>query len=204
MANIGVRCAKWAPITNEPANALPQYGDVVDLPGLEQVNDTPNFYDVKQYGDDVARNIEAGFKDCGLACQVNEMAVQTAGKLYGATYAAGTGSAPGTLTYKDDDKPPFGGFGFITSQYVEAVGNQYAGTYYPKVKAVQQGKNLQTKGETIVFGSDAFQLTAIRCNSGAWREESEPFSTLEGAQAWVADRVKKYVAPSGGGGGGGG
>ena len=198
MANIGVRYAKWAPISNEPDNALPQYSDVVALPGLEQVSDTPNFYDVKQYGDDVARNIEAGFKDCDLACQVNEMEVQTAGKMYGATFAAGSGSDPGTLTYSENDKPPFGGFGFITSQYTEANGNQFAGTYYPKVKAVPQGRNLQTKGETVAFAGDPFKLTAIRCNSGAWKEESEPFDTEAAAPAWVDARVKKYVAQGGG------
>ena len=199
MANIGVRYAKWAPVTSEPASAVPQYGDVVSLPGLVSVQDTPNFNEVKQYGDDVAKNTVAGFKDCTLACEVTEMAVQTAGKLYDATYVAGSGTGePGTLTYKDDDEPPYGGFGFIGSTYTDANGYQYQGYYYPKVKAVPQGKSLQTKGETIAFAGDPFQLTAIRCNSGAWKEESEPFATESAAQTWVDDRVKKYVAQGGG------
>ena len=197
MANIGVRYAKWAPVTNEPASAVPQYGDVESLGALVSVNDTPNYQEVKQYGDDIAKNTVAGFKDCTLACEVTEMATQTAGKLFDATYVAGTGSDPGTLTFKDDDEPPYGGFGFIRSVYTDANGNQYAGTYYPKVKAVPQGKTYTTKGETIAFTGDTFQFTAIRCNSGAWKEESEPFATESAAQDWVDARVKKYVSNGG-------
>jgi hypothetical protein len=194
MANIGVRYAKWAPISAEPSAALPQYGDVEDLGALVSVADTPNFNDVKQYGDDVAKNTIAGFKDCTLACEVTEMEVQIAGKLFDATYVAGASSAPGTVTFKDDDAPPYGGFGFIASTYTDADGYQYRGIYYPKVKAVPQGKTYQTKGDSIAFVGDSFQFTAIRCNSGVWKEESEPFATEAAAQAWVDDRVKKYTS----------
>ena len=193
MANIGVRYAKWAPISAEPTAALPQYGDVEDLGALVSVNDTPNYNKVSQYGDDVAKNTVAGFRDCTLACEVTEMELEVAAKLLDATFTAGSQGAPGTAVFKDDDEPPYGGFGFIRSTYTDADGYGYAGVYYPKVKAVPQGKTYTTKGETISFSGDQFQLTAIRCNNGEWKEESEPFETEAAAQAWVDNLVKKHT-----------
>ena len=194
MANIGVRYAKWAPVSTEPSNAVPQYGDVVALPGLVSVADTPNYNSVKQYGDDIAKNTVAGFKDVTLNCEVTEMAVATAGLLFDATLTPGASSAPGTLAFTDTDEPPYGGFGFLKSTYTDANGYEYKGVYYPKVKAIPQGATYTTKGETIAFTGDTFQFTGERCNSGLWKEESEPFSSETDAQAWVDARVKKYTS----------
>ena len=194
MANIGVRYAKWAPVSAEPSNAVPQYGDVVALPGLVSVADTPNYNSVKQYGDDIAKNTVAGFKDVTLNCEVTEMAVATAGLLFDATLTPGASSAPGTLAFTDTDEPPYGGFGFLKSTYTDANGYEYKGVYYPKVKAIPQGATYTTKGETIAFTGDTFQFTGERCNSGLWKEESEPFSSETDAQAWVDARVKKYTS----------
>lgn len=187
MANIGVRYAKWAPISAQPENALPQYGDVVAMPGLVSVADTPNFNSVKQYGDDIAKNTVAGFRDVTLNCEVTELDIETVGKLFGATFANET------LTFTDEDAPPYGGFGFIKSLYTDADGYQYAGVYYPKVKAVPQGSTYTTKGETIAFAGDTFQFTGERCNSGVWKEESEPMS-YDDAKDWVDALVKKYTS----------
>lgn len=194
MANVGVRYAKWAPVTDEPSAAVPQYGDVIALPGLVSVQDTPNYNSVKQYGDDKTMNHLDGFKDCTLACEVTEMAVASAAKLYGETFTPGETSSPGTKTSKATDNAPYGGFGFIRCTYTDASGRGYIGVYYPKVKATKGGHTYTTEGETIAFAGDPFTLTAEACKSDVWVEESEPFSSETDAQAWVDARVKKYTS----------
>ncbi len=192
MANVGARYAKWAPVTAEPSASLPQYGDVVNLGALVSVNDTPNFNEAKQYGDDHAVNVLYEFKDCDLDCEVTEMATQTAAKLYGETFTPGQTSAPGTKTSKQDDSAPYGGFGFIRATY-ENNAYGYVGVYYPKAKAVPQGATYTTKGDSIVFTGDKFKMKAIACANGVWREESEPFTSESAAQAWVDALVVKHV-----------
>ena len=194
MADIGCRYFKWAPITNEPAGALPQYGDVLHLEGLESVNDDPQYNEAKQSGDDHVRNHIVAFKECPLTCGLNEIQLAHYAAMIGATYTPGASGAPGTIVENIDDAPPAGGCGFITSVYTDDDGYQYCGEYYPKVKAVKQGRNRTTKGDTINLTGRSFKLNAVACESGDWHEESDPFDTEDAAKAWVDARVKKYVS----------
>lgn len=193
MADIGCRYFKWAPITDEPADAVPRYGDPIHLEGLESVNDDPQYNEAKQPGDDRIRNHIVSFKECPLTCSVNEIRLAHYAAMIGAEYTPGNGGAPGTMVENADDTPPAGGCGFITSTYTDEDGFQYAAEYYPKVKAVKQGRSRTTMGDSISLSGRSFKLNAIACNSGDWHEESDPFDSEEAAKAWVDARVKKYT-----------
>ena len=180
--NYGAKNINWAPITAEPANALPTYGAKFKLGELNQVADSPSFNEVRASGDDRTARYAAFFKEVPIDVTVLDMTNENAAAITGATIETGDGK---NLRFKTTDKAPYGGLGFHITELMEDNVVQHKGIFYPKAKAVMQGQTYDTKGETVTLQGKKLRFLGLAAKSEDWKIESPYFDTEEEADAWV-------------------
>ena len=184
----GAKGLKWAPFAAEdaePAGALPNYGASIDLGELIAVSDSPQFAEATASGDNAVNRTINRFTRNNVSAEVSEFSAEAAAAIFGAGIAADTRTGPAkNLHFNDADNPPYGGMAFYVTSREKGDVDKHYGVFYPKLKAVVQGKTYSTTGESITLNSDKANFTGLRCNSGDWKIVSELFDTEEEAADW--------------------
>lgn len=175
----GAKKPRWGKITAEPAGARPTYEAAQVLGALIKVTESPTFNEAKGYGDNMLKVYVNEFKECGLATEVTELPAEQLAAIVGATVAES-----GDLSFGAEDAPPYGGYAFYINKMLDDGSKVYQGVYYPKTKAVVQGDEYSTKGDSITLASSKLQMMASACNSGEWKVMSKDFTTEAEADAW--------------------
>lgn len=203
----GARYIKWAPFASSAdPDGVPAYGTPVSLGKLQKVTDSPSFNSVKAYGDDgIAIQID-DFKENSISVEVTTLPASVVSSIYGATAVSTTGAAG--VKFGAEDTPPYGGLGFVTCRIDDSKQRYYQGIYYPKVQAVPQGGEYNTKGDTITLTGDSVQFTGYASplatgEAATWKFESDHLTTAALAKAWVDARLGVTPTPSPDGDGGG-
>lgn len=152
MAKYGARYSRWAPWAKDfedtEVNQLPKYGTVVNVGQLNKVNESLNFNEGSLPGDDQIVLYEKLFKAGTMDVESVYLAVKDAAAMLGASCDDASGLAHG-----DDDKPPYGGYGFIT-HHVSKKKTYFQAIFYPKVKATPTAETYETRGDNINFATD--------------------------------------------------
>ena len=149
----GAMYIKWAPFAAEnpePAGRLPTYGPAVSLGPLNKVTDSPSFNEAKGYGDNSLQVYVNKFKETVLAVETTELALDTMSAISGTTIETGTHK---NMRFRNTDKAPYGGLGFIVNLLLTGNRDICRGVFYPKVKAMLQGTEYNTNGETITLAT---------------------------------------------------
>lgn len=180
--NYGAQNIKWAPITDEPAKALPTYGEKRTLGELNQVVDAPVFNEARASGDNHTARYASFFKEVGIDVTVLDMVNETASAVTGATIDTGEVK---NLRFKTTDNAPYGGLGFHVSELLTGNEVKHKGIFYPKVKATMQGQTYDTKGDTVTFHNKKLHFLGVEAKSKDWKIESPYFDTEDEADAWV-------------------
>lgn len=163
MAIYGARYSRWAPFADgfEDADStkLPSYGDVAEIGQLNKVSESLNFNEGSLPGDDQIVLYEKAFKDGTVDMESVFIPVSTAATMLGASCDTVNGLAHG-----DDDKPPYGGYGFIT-HHLSKTKKYFQTVFYPKVKAAPTAVTFDTRGDNINFATDkmSFHLESPAC-----------------------------------------
>lgn len=181
----GAKYIRWAPFaeTNpEPDGKLPQYGTAVSLGVLNKVTDTPSFNEAKGYRDNSLKVYVNKFKEATLAVEVTEIPRDTMSAVSGAEIEPGEHK---NMWFGDNDKPPYGGLGFFVNMLLDDTRDVCRGIFYPKVKAMLQGTEYNTNGDSITLATGKLQFTASSCKIGKWRCYSVDFDTEDEAVAWL-------------------
>ena len=183
----GAKNIRWAPITAEPAGALPTYGPAMKLGELNQVADSPSFVEAKAAGDNNAivcyvRKFQQATVDVTVLDILNEVAAAIFGAKIDETQKK-------DLHFNKDDKPPYGGMAFYTENLMEDDKVKYQGIFYTKAKANMQGKTYDTTGDSITLSSSKVQFVSTACNNGDWKIESALFDTEAEAEAWAEAKL---------------
>lgn len=181
----GAKYIRWAPFAAEnpePAGKLPSYGTAVSLGALNKVSDTPSFNEAKGYGDNVLKVHAVRFKEAVIAVEVTEVPRDAMSAVSGAEVETGEHK---NMWFGDSDKPPYGGLGFYVNVLLDDGSDVCRGVFFPKVKAMLQGTEYNTNGESITLAAGKLQFTASSCAAGKWRCYSEDFETEAEAEAWV-------------------
>lgn len=187
----GAKMAQWAPFaaTNpEPASALPNYGEPINLGSLNKVTDSPSFNEGKGYGDNALKVYVSEFKECSIDMEVTELANSAASAVLGATLDSDDAA---DLHFGSSDNAPYGGLGFYITKMLDGNVRKHQGVFYPKVKATMQGEEYATKGESITLANSKLHFVAAPCNTGDWKILSEDMDSETAAAAWVNGKVKK-------------
>lgn len=175
----GAKKPRWGKIASEPATSRPTYEAAKVLGALIKVTETPSMNEAKGYGDNALKVFVSEFKECVLATEVTELPAEQMAAMTGATLAES-----GDLSFGAEDAPPYGGYAFYINKMLDNGDKVYQGVFYPKVKAVVQGDEYSTKGDSITLTSSKLQMMASACNSGDWKVLSKDFPTEAEADAW--------------------
>lgn len=199
MAKYGAKHIRWAPISEEPASSKPTYGAALALAKLQKVTDSPAFNEAKQYGDDELAEFVAEFKEVGVDVEVTDISLSMYAALFGAQDLPGSAAGHSGAAFTTEDTAPYGGLAFVCCKQVNNV-KSYYGVFYPKLKAVLQSEEFNTKGDSITIAGGKLKFTGSADKRGHWRDFSEDFAEVSDAIAWV-DALFTTPEPGGGGGG---
>lgn len=163
MAIYGARYSRWAPFADDfedtDSTKLPSYGKAVEIGQLNKVSESLNFNEGSLPGDDQIVLYEKAFKDGTVEMESVFIPVSTAATMLGAQADEANGLAHG-----DDDKPPYGGYGFLT-HHISKAKKYFQAVFYPKVKAAPTAVTFDTRGDNINFATDkmSFHLESPAC-----------------------------------------
>lgn len=184
MAKYGCKYIRWAPIatsgTPEPEGKLPNYGTAISLSSMVKASDSPTFSEGSLYADNALAEYVNEFVEADIDLEVTEISSATAAALLGATVEDVTND----VHFSSEDAGPYGGLGFVSCKMVGGV-KKFVGVFYPKVKAVLQGEDFETKGENVTFATGKLKVKATACKSSAWKVISEEKSSEAAAKTWV-------------------
>ena len=182
----GTRSLNFTPIVSEPAGSLPQYGETVNLGGLNKVGVNPVFIEAKAAGDDMTKAHVIKFKEVQLPTTVTSLPKAAAAVVFGSTL-----TEDGDLISSRDDAAPYGALDFITPNLDEDTGKEtYTARFYPKAKAMRQGVEFNTfGGDSISLVHRNLQVTGVVCYDGHWEHESKDFDTQAEAEAWIKTKL---------------
>lgn len=190
MAQFGAKRPRWAPVKNEPENALPEYlyEKVVTLGKLVRADLTVTNASGELYADDALAEKVDMFASGSLALDTDDMIAEVYVPVFGAT--KDEGGDTGAVTDKDSDVAPIGGIVYYKVLIRNGI-RIYQGVFLPRVKAILGNDTAATKGNSITFGTTSTTFTVFRCNSGAWRVRKE--FTGENAEAEVIKWCEKKL-----------
>lgn len=186
MAKFGARYSCWAPFAasaedNNPTK-LPVYDTtVLQLGELNKANESLTFAEGSLPGDDKIVLYDRLFKDGKLDVESVYIANETAGKLFGVSVDEAKG-----LSFGDDDKPPYGGYGCIT-HHIGKSESYWQAVFYPKVKALPPTEDsITTRGDNLNFATDKlpFHVELPACRK---YKIIKDFSTEAEAMQYIKD-----------------
>lgn len=176
----GAKHAMWAPFKgNEPDNAMPTYGDVKSLGGINESNDTINFAEASAYADNAEKIHLKEFSNGTIDSRHLAVPFDLASEILGTAADELEGRS-----YGGDDDPPFGGYGFY-SCYID--GNKkrtYGVIFYPKVQGSVASSNYKTKEDSITLEYDQLTFNILLPNCGVYKVEKR-FDTEEEADNYL-------------------
>lgn len=181
MATKGAKYIRWAKMTAETSTSQ-TYQSAISLSKLTKVSDNPAYNEASLYGDDALAEYAVEFKECDIDVEVTEISNETAGSLFGATVTTNE------VVFDKDDAAPYGGLAYIVCKQVDNV-NKYMGVFYPKAKAVRQGREFETKGESVVIKGGKLHFKAVAPESGKWEYDSGDLATYGAAKTWVDGKL---------------
>lgn len=187
MSQYGAFYLQWAPITEEPADALPKYGEPLNLGELNKVTDAPTYSSVTADGDNRVVDSLDEFTGGTVDAAVPELENAVAAKLFG---AADT-DEEGGLVLGTDDAAPYGGLAFCLNK-VKGSRKFFQCVFYPKLKAVPQGNEYATKAKSgLVLTGGKVHFNWESPKFGKYFYQSPAFDTEAEARAWVDGKIKK-------------
>lgn len=180
MATFGARYINFAPFSGEePADALPTYGEAVNIGKLVKAELTVNMASGKIYGDDVLDESIDVFANGTIAVETTDMTLENESVLFGSTMTEDEGKE---LSDSSEDTIPYGGLTYIKT-IMRGKKKLFRAHFYPKVKASHGTDSAATTGESITFTSTPINFTVFEANIGKWRYREE-FATYAEAKTW--------------------
>lgn len=184
----GMKCPKFAKITEESASALPTYDStIVTIGEAISGNLTINLATGELHSDDALNIKVSDFSSGTLALETDGLDDEVASALFGAT------AATGLVTYSAGDTAPNGGLAYYTPMRDKTGTPYFKGYYFPKVQAAMGNDNAATKGSSITFQTANTTFTIMKCNTGAWMQ-TEILDAESEAAAWCETKLGKTAS----------
>lgn len=194
MAGFGARYICFAPFSGEePAAAMPKYGDAINFGRLVKSELTVTMASGKMYGDDVLDESIDEFISAALAVETTDLTLEHEAIIFGSTVEEESDE----LVDSTEDTIPYGGLTYI-KVIMRKGAKVYRSYYYPKVKATFGTDSANTKTDSITMASTPLNFTVFEPNVGKWRYRAE-FDTYAAAKAWCDGKFTAASSPGVGG-----
>lgn len=169
-----------APIITEDESGI-IYGEMHTLGKMMSVKISPEYEDVKVYGDDqIAEEVNV-FKSAGIELGVTHLPTECESVIFGNLVNPETGK----ITDTEFDDGNYCGFGFIICLKVKGK-DIYRLYVIRKSKFTVPNDEFNTKGETISFQTPNISGKAYAPIDGKWRERQEFTTAAEAISALKA------------------
>ncbi len=193
MAKIGLRTSLFAPITSEPANAMPVYGPAVT--GHERLTSMDLSWqknDSMLHADDVVAEADNSVTGAELKMGMDDLSDDFEEKALGVHK-----DADGYLEDTDDVGTP-GGYGYVQVKVYMGT-RTYIGNWFYKVLFGKSDEEGKTKGEKIEYGTPEVTGTVMGVFNDAsgkakFRRRQE-FATYAEALAFITEMAGIPGAP---------
>lgn len=178
-SKIGLESSYFIPITSEPENARPVYGEMLDMGAAVRANIAVSYAEGQLYGDDALQLDVKLFSGGTLDAEtlLDDMSIDVA--VYGATI-----SEDGVTVDKKDDSAPPGGYAFIQKLMTKSKKIVYRAVFLLRVTGNMANDNAETKGSGVTFANKAISYSIGTANTGEWRLRKE-FDSRDEALAWI-------------------
>ena len=186
MAKIGLKYPVYAKYT-ENDNGTVTYSDGTNIGKAIKADININVSDVKQYADDEIAEENHEFIDGTVTLETSDLSDVNRSVLLGHEIVKETGDTTGEIVSKDTDAPIYVGFGFYARKQVDGK-TFWRALWFPKMIFSEPNDSMETKGETITFGSDTITGSIRRNNDGEWKRE-KTFNKEADAIAWVKKKA---------------
>lgn len=191
MAKIGLKTALWAPISAEPANAAPTYGEIISVGKMISAKTTWNKSEASLYADDMLVENENVTNSGTIELNVDDISSDAISGMLGMEEVTVSGSGAVKSYRLNSQSAPNGGFGYIRNGSRGGV-PYYVGYVLYKVKFGAEDEEATTKGESVEYQTTTVSGTVMGVNiSGktVFMEKTAELSTNEAAEAWVRGKL---------------
>lgn len=179
---LGMRRSWWFPITSEPANANPVYGEMVDMGSAVKGYLTITTASGSIPGDDIAQLEVEKFASAQLDAETTMNDLEVNAKIFGHEY-----DEEGGEISSSDDYAPNGGYAFIEPVLLKDKSVVYRATCLHKVMAMASSEKQEAdtkKSGELAFKNNAVSYKVSEDNTGAWRTRKE-FDTQAAAEEFI-------------------
>lgn len=184
---IGMLTSWFFPITAEPANARPIYGDKLDMGAAVKGYLSVTSYTGTVPGDDTNQVDMERFAYGQLDAETTMSDLEVNAKIFGHSYTESGGEISSS-----DDSAPDGGYAFVQSILKKDKNVIYRATCLHKVTAIasseKQEADTRKPGE-LNPKNNPISYKVKEDATGAWRTRND-FATLEAAHAFIASVFK--------------
>ena len=184
MAKIGLRYPIYAKYKEDTGGKV-TYSDAATIGKAIKADINITVSDVKQYGDDEIAEESHEFSGGTIALETTDLSAANYATLLG--HSQGDGDDEDEIICKDTDKSIYVGFGFYARKQVNGV-DAWRAIWFPKVIFSEPNDSLDTKGETIAFGSDTIEGSIHKDPDDVWKCE-RTFATRAEALAWIKKKA---------------
>jgi len=146
-----------------------------------------NLNDVILYADNKIDEAVKEFKDGKITINGSYLEYTAQAMLLGHEIVEGKNDDPDELVARGDDSGAFVGTGFFATVMRNNV-QSYRAIWLPKVKYGVPNESLETKADSIKFGTPTIEGTVMTDADGVWKYESM-HETRTDAISWLNDKA---------------
>ena len=183
MATTGLEYIVCAPYLEKDGAASYDEGMIVTK--AIKADLTINLNDAVLYGDNRVAEIVNEFKDGKLAINGTHLEYDARAMLFGHEIVGAAGKEE--LIARGDDSGAYVGVGFIATVMRDNV-QKYRAIWITKVKFGVAGESLETKADSIKFGTPNMEGTIMTDIDGVWKKEVTRDTRAE-AVAWLNEKA---------------
>lgn len=197
MAKIGLKYPVAAPITAEPENSLPTYGEGFVIGKAISANKDITSNDNPLYGDDAVAENDTSFSEGTLTLGVTDFgtsvsdSLEIQAKLLGHTIVT-EGESPNQqkiIRKKAGDNAPYLGVGFYKTKKINNI-LMYECTWLYKVQFQLPSESTNTKGQSIEWQTPeiAGRIMELASNEGIY-EDTVLFDSESACRTWLNEKA---------------
>lgn len=175
----GLVYSAFFPITAEPADARPTYGEEIDLGAAVKAYLTITYATAQAYGDDRAQLDLKEFVSGQLDAETLLSDLEIESQLFGSTYTEGE------LIDSIQDDPASGAYAYIQKLAQRGSGGTvYRAVFLHHCTPSLNADNADTRNASITFMNNAVSYAVLADNTGEWRTRKD-FEDEASAKAYI-------------------
>lgn len=179
---LGMRRSWYFPITSEPDNAKPVYGEKLDMGAAVKGYLSVTTASAEIPGDDITQVSIEKFVSGQLDAETTMSDLEINAKIYGHKYTEEGGEVSSS-----DDVSPNGGYAFIEPILLKDKTIVYRATCLRKVSAMASSEKQEAdtkKSGELSFKNNAVSYKVMEDNTNTWRTRND-FASMELAEAYI-------------------